>query len=90
MIDGINHTSALPAPVSNFVASMVLWIDLLRKLKGGHQGNRLLLDALKIDASYCLDAPNELPAGGCKSTTQDLGDGDPPFGMALQLTVERE
>lgn len=95
MNQAITHYSDLPPRIQS--ASFVLGVLLMFELRDNRlpwrgrsgPGERRLLDAVRIDAGYCIDAPDELPAGGCASETADLGDGDPPVGFAVQLTVQR-
>lgn len=90
MTQEITHDSGLPPPIKDVAFPMILILEL--SIKGvdlRRAGMRPLLDAARIDAGYCLDAPDELPAGGCASETADLDDGDPPYGFAVQLTVQR-
>jgi hypothetical protein len=47
--------------------------------------NKQLARAAWTDAGYCLDAPDELPAGGCHMEWADAENG-----CAMQMTVERE
>jgi len=70
-------------PINHYrVEPRLLLIETALRLGGSIDGR--LLRATLIDASYCLDAPSELPCGGCFWVDVD-DDGFPD-----QLTVARE
>jgi hypothetical protein len=55
------------------------------KKHGMNKPPRVLIDLAWKDAGYCLDAPDLLPAGGCRSENLD----DDMVDVPMQITVER-
>lgn len=87
-------------PVKNGagLVGMELMLEASRRLPKAPSGfvrsdcGELLREAAR-DSGYCIDAPDELPAGACYGF--DLGDdfvttADMPRTMPSQITVERE
>lgn len=69
--------------------SNALWIRFMMDAhRRGTYDKRAGWRQYSIDAGYCIDAPNEMPAGGCYGMTfEDIGESGSIPG---QLTVARE
>ena len=52
--------------------------------------SKALRDALRIDIGYCLDAPEEMPAGGCWGFSDEELEAEYGFAIPEQLTFRRE
>lgn len=87
------HRDLLPRQMRHGAVGMLVFMETHRRVLGGQLGK--IPEPLKIDAfsmsGYCLDAPNDIPAGGMAWECLDLGEGfDPDDAVSVQLTVRRE
>lgn len=71
------------------VGDHTTWLSVKLLMELHRRGLRVRSDRNHwIDAGYCLDAPEEMPAGGCYGETfEDMGEDG---ALASQLTVQRE
>jgi hypothetical protein len=81
----VYNWTAAKVPGMRLVGVMV-FMEIHRRILGGQFGK--IPAHLKDDAfdqrGYCIDAPDEMPAGGCAWFQCDAEDGLP-----VQITVER-
>lgn len=72
-------------PVDRGFMWVNLMMELYRRFRQAGRPPRALIDSARIDASYCLDAPECMPAGACMYYPVDGADGVP-----AQIVLQRE
>ena len=88
------HKGHVHALGSKLGMSMILTMNLFERMQAGIFGGqpsppRCLIDDMQIASGYCVDAPDEIPAGAMRSIP-----GDPEWEsecwIGEQITVDRE
>lgn len=88
------HSPALPIPTPGIFRN-VMFVELYSRLPLGFNGRppRCLIEWAHAEGGYCLDAPQEMPAGGCLGIwIPDISsdEDDKYVGAAAQLHFERD